>query len=132
MKNNQHGQLFTELTAESEAPAFEELDNENAATIQGGQIPPPHGVPGGAIAFYDHYGGKGLLGSSYGSNGNEKPEQLPARMNDKASSVHIHIGTWALWTGPKLNGKVLALTPGLHNLPRSFNNQVSSVVRIGF
>jgi len=127
MKDNQHEQLFTELTAESEAPAFEELDNDTAAAIGGGQISPPQGVPGGAIALYDHPGGKGYLGYSYGDT------QLPARMNNKASSVHIHIGTWALWTGGKLNGKVLApLKPGLHNLPRSFNNQVSSVVRIGF
>ncbi|MBW4636550.1 MAG: beta/gamma crystallin family protein [Iphinoe sp. HA4291-MV1] len=36
MKDNQHEQLFTELTAEFEAPAFTELDNEVAASCSGG------------------------------------------------------------------------------------------------
>jgi hypothetical protein len=44
MKDNQHEQLFTELTAEFEAPAFQELDDEVAATCSGGQV----------LALYEH------------------------------------------------------------------------------
>ena len=124
MKDNQHEQLFTELTAEFEAPAFTELDNETAAAVQGGWN----------MQVFDNNNYTGLLGSfDHGS----KPRLIH---NDQISQVVISEGQWRFYEhadykgaaytlGPLANGKpaYYKLGPGSQYL----NNQISSFQRVG-
>ena len=99
MKDNQHEQLFTELTAESEAPAFEELDNETAAAIGG---------DADKIQVYRDSNLRVSLGSF-----NTGSPQLSARPNNQISSIKVNAGTWALYDSPKFSGQSLRYGPGL-------------------
>jgi Beta/Gamma crystallin len=115
MKDNQHQQMFTELTAEFEAPAFQELDNETAAAIGGG-------------ANIDVYRDSNLrvkLGSfNFGS------ARLSPAANDKISSVRVNAGTWRLYEHVNYQGRFVTYRPGSHNVPLWFNDRTSSLRKI--
>jgi hypothetical protein len=121
MKNNQHEQLFTELTAESEAPAFTELDDEVAASCSGG------------VAYlYEHAGFQGRRLQFF--NG---ADNLGAwDFNDKTSSIQI-VGNeqWTFYEHINREGKPVTLGPGEYSLYRLNqlgirNDSISSLRRI--
>ena len=114
MKDNQHEQLFTELTSESEAPAFTELDNETAAAIGGGAN----------LELYDTNNFKQLLGS-FNSGGKAR---LIA--NDQISSIIVRGGQWRLYEHADYQGFARTYGPGKHVLI-GLNNEVSSFQRVG-
>ncbi|MBR8839362.1 MAG: hypothetical protein DSM106950_36505 [Stigonema ocellatum SAG 48.90 = DSM 106950] len=115
MKDNQHEQLFTELTAEFEATAIQELDNETAAAIGGGYN----------IQFYDNNNFTELLGSW---NDGGKPTLIS---NDKISSIIVNDGEWRLYADPNYKGAAHTYGPGKYVLPSDLNNKVSSFIRVG-
>jgi len=117
MKDNQHEQLFTELTADSEAPAFEELDNETAAAIGGGA----------KIEVYRDSNSRVNLGSF-----NTGSAQLSALANNKISSIKVNAGTWVLYDLPNHQGESsVRYGPGSHNLPSLLNDRTSSLKQVG-
>jgi hypothetical protein len=119
MKDNQHEQLFTELTAEFEAPAFQELDDEVAATCSGGQV----------LALYEHVnfnnsqdGRVRLLNGSIGNLGS---------FNDITSSIKISRGVWAFYADENYNNLLFTKGPGeLAVLPRGSNDRITSIRRV--
>jgi hypothetical protein len=114
MKDNQHEQLFTESTAEFEAPAFTELDNETAAAIGGGAN----------LELYDTNNYQQLLGSfNYGG----KPSLIH---NDQISSIIVRGGQWRLYQHANYQGFARTYGRGRHVLPPGLNNQVSSFIRV--
>jgi hypothetical protein len=119
MKDNQHEQLFTELTAEFEAPAFTELDNETAAAIGGGA----------KLELYDNNNFTQLLGSfDFGG----KTDLIA---NDKISSIIVRSGQWRLYENRNYNqgdpGAERTYGPGRYVLGRDLNNEVSSFQKVG-
>ena len=115
MKDNQHEQLFTEQTAESEAPAFEELDNETAAAIGGG----------GAIDVYRDSGIRVLLAGYDTSTARVGPT-----INDRISSVKVNAGRWTLYENANFQGRSVTYGRGSYNVPSWFNDKASSLRRI--
>jgi len=124
MKDNQHEQLFTELTAEFEAPAFQELDDEVAATCSGGQV----------LALYEHGnfnnpqdGRNRLLNGSISNLGS---------FNDITSSIKISRGRWAFYADENYQNLLFTRGPGNYSvLPRagdgrSSNDRITSIRRI--
>ncbi|MEC4884052.1 MAG: hypothetical protein SAL70_22390 [Scytonema sp. PMC 1070.18] len=123
MKYNQHEQLFTELIAEFEAPAFTELDDETGAAIEGGAN----------LELYDTDDFKQLLGS-FNSGG--KPRLIH---NDQISSIIVREGQWRLYADANYKGYAqtygpdqvfIFTTPGKYVLPPGLNNKVSSFQRV--
>jgi hypothetical protein len=112
MKDNQHEQLFTELTAESEAPAFEELDNEKAAAIGGGA----------KIELYRDSNFGGFLGGY-----NTASARLSPAANDKTSSIKVNEGVWALYEYANFRGQSIMYAQGSHKIPSWFNDKTSSL-----
>jgi hypothetical protein len=115
MKDNQHEQLFTELTAEFEAPAFTELDNEIAATCSGGY----------AILYENaNFGGRRLRIESGVSNlGNYS-------FNDITSSIQIREGeTWAFYRDTNYRNLLFTGRDGNYSTIPG-NDQISSARRI--
>ncbi len=125
MKDNQHEQLFTELTAEFEAPAFQELDDEVAATCSGGQV----------LALYEHGnfnnpqdGRVRLLNGSISN--------LGSSFNDITSSIKISRGRWAFYADENYQNLLFTRGPGEYPvLPRagdgrSANDRITSIKRI--
>jgi hypothetical protein len=125
MKDNQHEQLFTELTAEFEAPAFQELDDEVAATCSGGQV----------LALYEHVnfnkfqdGRVRLINGSIGNIGS---------FNDITSSIKISRGVWEFYADENYNNLLFKGGPGNYSvLPRagdgrSANDRITSIKRVG-
>ena len=118
MKDNQHEQRFTELTAESEAPAFEELDNETAAAIGGGAD---------KIQVYRDSNLRVPLG---GYNTGSSSRLSPVS-NDKISSIKVNAGTWVLYDLPNHQGQSsVRYGPGSHNLPSLLNDRTSSLKQV--
>jgi len=125
MKDNQHEQLFTELTAEFEAPAFQELDDEVAATCSGGQV----------LTLYEHgnYNNPqdGMVKQLNGSTNN-----IGRSFNDKTSSIKISRGVWKFYADENYNNLLFTLGPGDYRvLPlagdgRSANDRITSIKRI--
>jgi len=124
MKDNQHEQLFTELTAEFEAPAFQELDDEVAATCSGGQV----------LVLYEHGN----------FNNSQAGRVLPLNgstsnigsFNDLTSSIKISRGRWEFYADENHNNLLFTLGPGSYRvLPRaedgrSANDRITSIKRI--
>jgi hypothetical protein len=116
MKNNQHEQLFTELTAEFEAtPAFHELDDEVAATCSGGRI-----FFGGAdpdvILFEDsQYRGRALRVNATSGDGDSN--LTDQGFNDKTSSIKVIRGTWQIYEHANYTGRTTTLRPGDYYTP---------------
>jgi hypothetical protein len=103
MKDNQHEQLFTELTAEFEAtPAFQKLDDEVAATCSGG-----------AAILYEHDGFLGDTATFY-----EGSDWLGNwNFNDKTSSIKITGNqSWVFYPHINTTGTPITLRPGEYNL----------------
>lgn len=95
--------------------AVEELDNEVAATIQGGA----------GLDVYRHVNGRDLLGSF-----NFASSSLSSNANNQISSVRINAGRWKFYEYPNYVGRVWEVTTrGLHNVPSWFNDTISSLKR---
>lgn len=125
MKDNQHEQLFTELTAEFEAPAFQELDDEVAATCSGGQV----------LALYEH----GNFNNSQDGRVrllNGSISNIGSSFNDITSSIKISRGRWAFYADENYNNLLFTRGPGSYPvLPRardgrSANDRITSIRRI--
>lgn len=110
MKDNQHEQLFTELTG---IAGVEELSNETAAAIQGGWD----------LEVYRDYNLKDRVGSF-----NVRSPQVKA--NNQISSVKINAGVWRFYDLPNYRGNFLDLGPGTHNLVGFTNDGISSLKQI--
>jgi hypothetical protein len=132
MKNNQHEQLFTELSAELEAtPAFHELDDEVAATCSGGGL-----FGGGAnpdvIIFRDsQYRGPAIrLNAATGDGGHVTKYHF----NDLTSSIKVIRGTWQIYEHSNFTGRTKTLRPGDYYTPQTLgipNDSLSSIRRVG-
>ncbi len=114
MKDNQYEQLFTELTAEFEAPAFTELDNEVAAAIGGG-------AGDCKLELYDNNNFTKLIGCDSGYLKDIK----------KTSSIIVNDGYWRLYADANYKGAAHTYGPGRSVLGPDLNNKVSSIVRVG-
>jgi hypothetical protein len=128
MKDNQHEQLFTELTTEFEAPAFKELDDEVAATCNGGYLEVYENgpfAPGGYMRLSARIGW-----------GDPDLRTTPAgNFNDKISSIKITGGErWQFFRDINYGGPSVTLGPGSYPvLPRDTgfpNDWVSSFKRV--
>lgn len=119
MKDNQQKQLFAEQTAESEAPAFTELDNETAAAVQGGA----------ALELYDDSNfRKGLVSTDTGT------ANVGNRVNDRVTSIVVNKGVWQFFTDSNFRGVSVTLRPGRYaniGLGLIPNDSISSFRRIG-
>jgi hypothetical protein len=95
--------------------AVEELDNEVAATIQGGAD----------LEVYRHVNAKDLLGTfNFGSS------TLSSNANNQISSVRVNAGRWRFYEYPHYIGRVWEITNrGLYNAPPWFNDTISSLRR---
>jgi hypothetical protein len=120
MKDNQHEQLFTELTAEFEAPAFKELDDEVAATCIGGA----------ALTLYEHGNfNRGKDGRNLKVNGSIRNV---GSFNDLTSSFIITEGRWEFYADENYEKRLFTYGPGKYPVIAARNNdRVTSVKRIG-
>jgi hypothetical protein len=122
MKDNQNEQLFTELTAESEAPAFTELDDEVAASCSGG------------VAYLyqdDNFLGRRLQFF------NGESDLRRWNFNDETSSLEI-VGNerWEFYRDISFGGYPVTLSRGRYTLTdlrgRGISNDsISSLRRVG-
>lgn len=140
MKNTQHEQLFTELTAEFEAPVFLELDDEVAATCSGGRV--EFGGPNPDVILFEHInrGGAALrINATLGdgdSNLINNRLGLFSNWNDKTSSIQVVRGRWQVFmhAGYGHPSRIVTVNPGYYpnaaaiGLP---NDSISSIRRIG-
>lgn len=139
MKNNQHEQMFTELTAEFEAtPAFHELDDEVAATCSGGTIYFGGSNPD-VILFEDtNYRGDALRINATNGDGDENLDNefagIGTDFNNKTSSIKVVRGTWQIYTGDDYKGTTKTLKPGDYYTPTKFglpNDSLTGIRRVG-
>jgi hypothetical protein len=115
MKDNQHEQLFTELTAEFEARAFTELDDEVAAAIQGGSD----------LEVYRHANQKDWLGGF-----NFGKDKLSSNADNQISSIKVNAGRWAFFDKSNYLGASWTVSkPGNYNVPEWFNDRTTSLRR---
>jgi Beta/Gamma crystallin len=121
MKDNQHQQMFTELTAEFEAPAFQELDDEVAATCSGGVAYLYHdaGFQGRRLQFFN---GENNLGKW---NFNDKTSSLVISGNER----------WRFYRDINFQGPSVTLGRGAYSLARLNqlgipNDSISSLRRV--
>jgi hypothetical protein len=128
MKDNQHEQLFTELTAEFEAPALQALDDEVAATCSGGYVELYENGP---------FGRGRVLGFSgpIGFGDRDLRTTIAGNFNDKTSSIFISAGErWQFFRDINYRGPSVTLGPGSYPvLPRDTgfpNDWVSSLRRV--
>lgn len=92
--------------------AVEELDNEVAATIQGGAN----------LEVYRHINGRDLLGTF-----NVGSSALSSNANNQISSVRVNGGRWRFFENFNYGGRIWDVTTrGLHNVPSWFNDKISS------
>ena len=137
MKDNQHEQLFTELTAESEAPAFEELDNETAAACSGG-VAYLYGSNPDVILHKDSNG----QGQSIGANASTgdgirnvgfsdgKGGGFNTTFNDTVTSITIKRGSWQFFDDSNYGGDTTGrLGPGSYQLGH-MNDKITSFIRV--
>lgn len=120
MKDNQPEQLFTELTAEIEAPALQELDDEVAATCSGGA----------AVTLYENGN----------FNRNKDGRVLPVNgsirnlgsFNDLTSSIKISSGRWAFYADEEFNKPMFTLGRGNYPvIALKYNDRLTSIKRVG-
>ncbi|BAZ22260.1 hypothetical protein NIES4073_31420 [Kalymmatonema gypsitolerans NIES-4073] len=114
MKDNQHEQLFTELTAEFEAtPAFQELDDEVAATCSGGGATDIYfyGSNPDVILYDSRNRGLGaalpINAKAFGGDDN----LTDINWNDKTSSIQVIRGNWVAYKDAGKNNPSKLLTP---------------------
>jgi Beta/Gamma crystallin len=124
MKNNQHEQILTELNTELEVSALTELDDETAATTQGGWN----------MQVFDNDNYTGLLGS-FNSGGKKRLIH-----NDQISSIIISKGQWRFYKNANYKGPAYTLGPLKGGRPAYYklgpgsaylNNQISSFQQVG-
>lgn len=96
--------------------AVKELDNETAATIQGGY----------ALEVYIHINFRDRLGRA-----NRGWSRLSSNANDQISSVKINSGRWRFYEHANYKGASFVRGPGRWNVPSNFNDRISSIERIG-
>lgn len=118
MKDNQHEQLFTELTAKNEAtPIFKELDDEVAATCSGGKA--------GVLTLYSNANRTGKkLSLSHSIPDLESFDNI-------TSSITISRGLWAFYADKNYQNFLYAADrDGDGSVPSSANNKISSIKRL--
>ena len=137
MKDNQHEQLFTELTGQFGATAFTELDDELAATCSGGKIyfngPDPD-----VILFEDtNFGGKSLGINATTNDGDDNLDNalIGSGWNDRTSSIKVIRGTWQLFRNDGYKGAKSERGKGQYRDWKAFghsvNDDLTGIRRIG-
>jgi len=133
MKDNQHEQLFTELTAEFETSIFKELDDEVAATCSGGVAYTGSHNPDVILYVHGGIAGNSLKVNASINDGLNNLEKF--NFNDKVSSFIILKGKWNFYADAGFKGiyNSKPLGPGTYSsLPTGFSNdQLSSLKRVG-
>lgn len=131
MKDNQHEQLFTELTAKFEAPVFTELDDEVAASCSGGRV-----FTGGSnpdIILYRNVGSKGAALNINAGVREGIPKLANEGFNDQTSSIVIKRGRWSFYEDTNYNDFKNDLGPGTYTVAADWgipNDKLSSLKRI--
>ncbi len=137
MKDNQHEQLFTELTTEFEAPAFTELDDEVAATCSGGKIYFGGSDPDMILFENENFTGDSLrVNATIGDGDDNLDNALIGRgWNDKTSSIIIYKGRWQLFRKDGYTGPVSVRSGGSYKKWTAFghrvDNDLTGIRRIG-
>ncbi len=136
MKDNQHEQLFTELTAESEAPAFTELDDEVAATCSGGRIYFDGPDPDMVLFEHTNFTGRSLGVNATTNDGDDNLDNalIGNGWNDRTSSMIIYRGNWQLFRDAGYVGPASRRSTGRYETPREFgqaNDALTGIRRIG-
>ncbi len=124
MKNNQHEQLFTELTTEFEAAAFTELDDEVAATCSGGLAP---------VTLYKDRNYRGTATNISRSDDNIDNAVFGSGANNNTSSIIVRQGIWEIYTGDNYTGQSRRLGPGAYPNPAAFglpDNTLTAIRRL--
>lgn len=123
MKDEQHEQLFTELTPEFEAtPVFKELDDEVAASCSGvGKFYTGGDDPD--VILYDkpNFQGESLRINATNGDGDDNLTNLG--WNDRTSSIRVIRGKWRIFQNKGYVGKkgeVTFLNPGKY--PALYSN----------
>lgn len=113
MKDNHHKQLLTELTDEFEAtPAFNELDDEVAASCSGGRISFGGSNPD-VILFEDtNFGGASLRINATSGDGDDNLDNalVGSGWNNRTSSISVIRGTWQIFESDGYKGRSKTLT----------------------
>ncbi|MBD2451907.1 peptidase inhibitor family I36 protein [Nostoc sp. FACHB-152] len=116
MVNNQSSSLCS-------IHGLEDISQENAAACSGG-----------TITIYDAANLQGT-GFTFNSSVGDLRFTKDGNLNDRISSVRVdRFSEWELFIGVGFRGDKLTLRPGIYNLsqfPGGFNNEVSSLRRIG-
>jgi hypothetical protein len=133
MKDNQ---LFTELTAEFEAPAFTELDDKVAATCSGGKITFGGSNPDVLLFEDEKFGGEVLkINANVGSgDGNLDNSLKGSGWNNKTSSIKILRGKWQIYQKDDYKGTSKTLKTGEYVDASAFglaDNSLTAIKRIG-
>jgi len=133
MKDNQ---LFTELTAEFEAPAFTELDDKVAATCSGGKITFGGSNPDVLLFEDKNFGGDVLkINANVGSgDGNLDNSPFGSGWNNKTSSIKILRGKWQIYQKDDYEGPSKTLKVGEYLNASAFglaDNSLTGIRRIG-
>ena len=138
MKDNQHEQLFTELTAEFDAPAVKELDDEVAATCSGGTFS-TNGSNPDVILYSDvNFGGSALQINAKNGEGDPNLDNeflgIGTDFNNKTSSILVIRGQWKIFKDDGYLGQNNTLTRGFYANPQAFglaNDSLTGILRIG-
>ncbi len=137
MKDNQHEQLFTELTAEFEAtPAFQELDDEVAATCSGGEIYFGGSDPDMILFEHANFQGESLRVNATIGYGDDNLDNalIGNGWNDRTSSMIIYRGNWQLFRDAGYVGPVSRRSTGRYETWGEFgqaNDALTGIRRIG-
>ncbi|PHM05652.1 beta/gamma crystallin-related protein [Nostoc sp. 'Peltigera malacea cyanobiont' DB3992] len=140
MKDNQHEQLFTELTTEFEALAFNELDDELAATCSGGVAYTGSNDPDVILYVDGNLKGDRLDVNASLNDGLKNLSKYRRNLgtnnfNDEISSFIIRKGKWNFYADPNYKGRYNSkpLGPGTYySLPGNFaNDSLTSLKRVG-
>ncbi len=136
MKDNQHEQLFTELTAKFEAPAFQELDDEVAANCSGGRFYTGGDNPDVLLFESENYKGRVLKINATNGDGDDNLDNsiFDHGWNNIVSSVRVIRGTWQIYDLSGYKGTSKTLTPGDYRYPKDFglgNDELTGIRRIG-
>lgn len=100
-----------------DAIAVKELDDEVAATIQGGKY---------ALQVYKDPDFRNLLGEF-----NLSPGRLPPRLDNQISSIRINRGRWKFFDHPNLQGTSVVFGRGAYSdLSKGLDDKISFIQRI--
>lgn len=100
-----------------DAIAVKELDDEVAATIQGGKYD---------LQVYKDPNFQNLLGEL-----NLSPGRLPPKLDNQISSIKINNGRWRFSDLPNEQGLSVTFDPGSYQvLPKGIDDKTSSIIRV--